>query len=174
VPLAVTPSDLPVRWEELAEENATRAYRAIWALSQHPGQSIAFLAQHLRAAPALDAVQNQQLARWVSELDSDDFTVREDAAAALMKLGEAAEGAYHKALAGQTTPELRRRINELRQQFRGATQARERVRAIRSVEVLEKAGTPEAVELLKTLAGGAREALLTKEAKATLDRLQAK
>jgi hypothetical protein len=39
------------------------------------------------------------------------------------------------------------------------------------LEVLEQIGTKEAEELLKTLAGGAPGVFLTREAKASLDRL---
>jgi hypothetical protein len=42
---------------------------------------------------------------------------------------------------------------------------------VRAIEVLEHIGTPDANELLQTLATGAPEARLTQEAKASLERL---
>ena len=42
-----------------------------------------------------------------------------------------------------------------------------------AVEVLEQAGTPEATQLLQALASGAPEALLTREARASWQRLAA-
>jgi hypothetical protein len=45
------------------------------------------------------------------------------------------------------------------------------LRAPRAMEVLEQAGTAEARKLLETLAHGAPEALLTREAQAVLGRL---
>jgi hypothetical protein len=45
------------------------------------------------------------------------------------------------------------------------------LRAIRAVAVLEHIGTPEAHELLQSLAGGTPESRLTREAKASLQRL---
>ncbi len=43
--------------------------------------------------------------------------------------------------------------------------------SLRTVEVLEIAGTPEARQVLEQLAKGAPEARLTQEAKASLERL---
>jgi hypothetical protein len=47
-----------------------------------------------------------------------------------------------------------------------------RLRSLRGVEVLEYIGTPEARELLQSLANGAQDACLSREAKASLERLQ--
>jgi hypothetical protein len=44
-------------------------------------------------------------------------------------------------------------------------------RALRTLEVLERTGSPEAKSALEELAKGAAEAELTREAKATLERL---
>jgi hypothetical protein len=45
------------------------------------------------------------------------------------------------------------------------------LRAVRAIHVLELAGTAEAKEVLRTLAGGAPEAPVTQEARASLERL---
>lgn len=47
----------------------------------------------------------------------------------------------------------------------------ERLRALRAIEVLENIGTAEAQRTLQRLAGGAAEAQQTREAKASLERL---
>ena len=52
-----------------------------------------------------------------------------------------------------------------------ASASPETVQAYRVVEVLERAGTPDARELLKTLAKGPPELALTQDARAALDRL---
>jgi cell division septum initiation protein DivIVA len=73
-------------------------------------------------------------------------------------------------LAGQPSPELQQRIQQLLEQLETVPSA-ERLQALRAVEVLEIAGTPEARQLLEVLAKGAPEARLTQEAKASLERL---
>jgi hypothetical protein len=45
------------------------------------------------------------------------------------------------------------------------------MRLLRTIEVLEHAATPEARQFLEKLAAGATEARLTREAKASLERL---
>lgn len=52
----------------------------------------------------------------------------------------------------------------------GGSNTPEQLRALRSLEVLEHIGTPEAKQLLERLAGGAEGARLTREAKASLKR----
>ncbi len=47
----------------------------------------------------------------------------------------------------------------------------EQIRQLRAVEVLEHLATDDARKLLDKLAGGARDALLTREAKAARERL---
>jgi hypothetical protein len=48
----------------------------------------------------------------------------------------------------------------------------ERRREVRAVEVLERIGTPEAIEVLRKLAGGVPDAVLTHESKAAIERLK--
>jgi hypothetical protein len=43
---------------------------------------------------------------------------------------------------------------------------------IRGLEILGQIGTPDALDVMKTLAAGAPDASLTKQAKADLERLQ--
>jgi hypothetical protein len=75
-----------------------------------------------------------------------------------------------QALAGRPSPEVRRRLGELLQRL-DPLASPELLRGLRAVQVLEQVGTPEARDLLRTLAGGVPEARLTQEAKASLQRL---
>jgi HEAT repeat protein len=70
--------------------------------------------------------------------------------------------------------ETRRRVEELLSRLkRDAVLTGEDLRRFRAIEVLEKIDTPEARQLLQTLARGADSAWLTREAKRTLERLEA-
>jgi hypothetical protein len=75
------------------------------------------------------------------------------------------------ALAMKPSPEQKRRLEELVEALKTCPPDPELVRPTRALEVLERIGTPEAKELLETLAKGAAEAPLTQDAKATLKRL---
>ena len=68
-------------------------------------------------------------------------------------------------------PEARKRVDDLLQQLTRKAMQPESIRDWRAVEVLEFIGTPAARRVLEKLAGGATEALLTREAKAALKRL---
>jgi WD40 repeat protein len=154
-------------WAELAQLDATRGRRAIEALLASPVQAMALLQKHLRAATVPDA---KQLARWIGDLDSDDFDQRQRAETELDRLGEQAAPALRKALDGKPPLETRRRLETLLKKLHNLTLTAEQVRAVRAVQVLENLVTPEARQLLRTLAGGDRESRLTSEAMTALAR----
>jgi hypothetical protein len=154
-------------WADLAGDDAARAYQAMGTLLAHRAEGVRFLGERLRP---VTVPSSRQVARRLADLDSDDFTVREQATAELTKLGDAAEPAVRKALAGRPSAEARRRLERLLEVLDRATSP-ERVRALRAVEVLEQAGLAEARQVLGALAGGAPGARLTQAAQAALERL---
>jgi WD40 repeat protein len=155
-------------WDALADADAATAYRAARALAGDPRKAVPFLGERLKPAAAPDA---RHVARLIADLDADEFGLRESARRDLEKLGELALPALREALKGRPSAEQRRALEELVSGvgLQGATG--ERLRLLRAVEALELAGTPEAVGVLKRLAGGAPEALPTTQARAALARL---
>ena len=85
--------------------------------------------------------------------------------------GEQAVPALRKVLASSPALETRKRIEELVEKLTSGTLTVEQLRLIRAVETLERIGTPEARQVLRTLAQGAPGALPTREAEAALNRL---
>src|SRR5262249_16809073 len=116
---------------------------------------------------APDVRRGEHIARWIGDLDSEDFAVREAANRGLEAVGESARPALMRALAGKPSAEARRRLEQLVAGLDGPT----RRRAVRSVEVLERIGTAPAREILERLARGEKEARLTEEVRAALARL---
>jgi WD40 repeat protein len=162
----VKPEDLAAAWAGLRGE-AAGAYRGMVKLMAAPDQAVRFLGERLEPVKAADP---DRLAALLKRLDSDEFREREEATRELKKLGDAAESALRKALAGNPSAELRRGAEELLAGLDPARSPR-RLREGRAVEVLEYVGTAEARRLLEALAKGAPEARLTREAKASLRRL---
>ncbi len=156
---------LEALWADLASDDAACAYEAILALAAAPDATVALLAGRLRPV----TFDRARVARLVAELDHDEFAVRQQASAELAQLAELAEPALRQALQGSPALEARRRIEELLQKLKGVSP--ERLRALRSVEVLENIGTKAARQVLTELSGGAANAGLTREARAALDRL---
>jgi hypothetical protein len=163
------PEELSSLWSDLAGADAGRAYRAMKSLMSSPAAAVRFLQPRLRP---VSAVPDKQLAQFIADLDSNNFDQRQKAEQALQKLGELTGPALEQALKKGSSLEVRRRIEGLLDRL-WQDPSGERLRELRSVEVLEYLGTAEAREILRGLAKGAAAARLTREAKASLERYKA-
>jgi RNA polymerase sigma factor (sigma-70 family) len=162
---ALKAADLDAHWADLGGDGR-RSYRAMAALTAAPAQAVGLLRDKLRPVAAPDA---KRVAELIRKLDSNSFEEREAAARELKGLGEGAEAALRKALDGELSPEPRRRLREVLEAVSGT---QERLRKLRAVEVLERAGGADARALLRRLAAGAPGAWLTQEASRSLQRLE--
>jgi RNA polymerase sigma factor (sigma-70 family) len=152
-------------WSDLAAMDGPRSHCAIWTLTAAPNQAVSLIRERLRPAVAADP---KRIAGLLTDLDSDSFATRDRATKELEKIGEAALPALRKAIEGGLTVEQRRRVDALMEGWTGVTP--EYLYAMRAIEVLDHIGSPEANQLLKTLAEGLPEARLTREAKASIER----
>jgi WD40 repeat protein len=160
--------DLEALWADLASDDAAKAYRALCRLAHAPRQAVPLLQKQL--GPAMP-VGKQHIARLIADLDSDQFTARQNASAELERLGNLAEPELRNALKGQVSLEVRRRVTQLLEKLQGPVPTTDRLRAGRALELIERIGTPEAKRLLEQLAAGAPQARLSQDAKAALERL---
>jgi hypothetical protein len=163
----LTPERLAALWDELADADAGKAWRAGWRLAADPAASVPFLQKRLRPAE----VDAKRMTELLAALDGDDFEAREQATRELARLGDLAGPAIRQALGGSPPPEARGRLEGLAAKLDGPVEDAEQARALRAVEALERIGTPEARRLLDELGQGAPGARLTRDAKAALDRL---
>jgi WD40 repeat protein len=161
------PAALERAWAALASEDGARAQAALATLSSSPEQATAFIRGRLRPAgpPGVSA------SRLVADLDGDEFQAREAAARELELLGPQAEAALRAALAAKPSAELRRRAEALLEKLEGPITHAETLRQLRAVAALERIG---AAAVLRELAKGDPDALLTREAKTSLARLEAR
>jgi hypothetical protein len=159
-------SDLDTTWADLASD-ASKAYRAVRALTAAPTRAVPFLKVRLRPVAEADPKQVQRL---LADLDSEQFAIRTTAADELTKLGERIEPALRQALEGQPSLEVRRRVTAILDTMRTAPTT-EVLRTHRAIQVLERIGTAEARQILQQLATGAPAARETREAKEALERL---
>ena len=156
-------------WAELAGADARKAYTAIWTLVSAPEQAVALLKDRLKPAPKTDPKRIRQL---IAELDSDKFAVREAAFKALQDLGLEAEPALRKALQEYPSADVQKRIDVLLSGPPPRTApSPDMLRRLRALTALEHIGSEEARQVLMVLANGAPGALLTRDAKAALERL---
>jgi hypothetical protein len=168
--IAPSAEELEGLWAELSGADGARAYRAIRRLGLAGPRGAAFLKARLQGEKPPD---ERRIARLIADLDDDKFATREKASGELEKLGVRAEPALRRALEGEASAEVRSRVQRLLKRFdtpQGPLPSPELVR-LRVVEALEANGTREARQVLAELSEGATDAPLTREAKASLQRL---
>jgi WD40 repeat protein len=170
-PVGRTDEELGRLWADLAAEDAVKAYRAIAALRASPEPAVGLFKRHLKPVPALDEKGRKRVDQLLADLDSDRFPVRKRAMEELTRLGETVEPQLRRALAAEKDADIRLRLIVLLKPLDEVVADPVRARVLRAVEVLERVGTTAARELLQELVGGAPEARLTREAKASLRRL---
>jgi WD40 repeat protein len=155
-------------WADLASDRADQAYRAMSLLAASATRAVPFLKEHLQPVAVVDP---ERMMQRMADLDDARFRVREQAERDLEGYGELAEPALRSALAGNPSPEVRRRVEALLERHKQGTLSADQLRMLRAIEVLEGIGLPAARQLLEKLARGAPAAHLTQEAKAALERL---
>jgi WD40 repeat protein len=166
-PVRLKLSELKSCWADLISDDAAEGDQAIRTLTRGAKDSIPFLAERLQ--PILPA-DPKRVARLIEELDDDQFSVRQKATDELDQLGEVVEPALRRALANKPSQESRKRLERLLAKLNHCTG--ERLRAVRATTVLETIASVESQGILATLARGAPEVRLTREAKASLRRLE--
>ena len=155
-------------WDDLACDDAPRAWRAVCTLVEARALAIPWLKDHLKGQSAAD---RDRMAHLIADLDSDQFSVRRQAALELEKLADLAQPALREALQRRPSLEVRRQVEQLLEKLEGPVRSAETVRELRSLEALEHIGTPQARHVLEVLAKGTPEDRLTQAAKASLERL---
>ena len=106
----------------------------------------------------------------MTDLDSDQFAVREAATKELTDMGRQIEPALQRVLENKPSLEMRNRVRAIQESLRGVPPAAT-LRTLRAIRVLEAMGTEEARQLLRKLADGAAGVRETHEAKGALQRL---
>jgi WD40 repeat protein len=163
------PAELEEGWQALALADGNKAFAAICDLTASPAEAIAWIKDKVKPAVTVDMKTIESL---IVQLDDNQFKVRDKAAKDLNNIGEQIVPALEKALEGNLTLETKRRIEELRDRLSSRVLQGDRLRNYRAVEVLERIGTPEARQVLQTLADGAPDVLLTTSARAALERVR--
>jgi RNA polymerase sigma factor (sigma-70 family) len=160
--------DLEAAWADLAADGPT-AFRAMRALAAAPRQAVPFLRKRVRPAAPADP---RLVARLLADLDGQQFALRQRATRDLEGLGESAESALRRVLTGQPSQEARRRVQAVLRKLDWPLRSPATLQPLRAVAVLERIGTPGARHVLEALAEGIPEARVTRDAKASLERLR--
>ena len=158
-PLGINAATL---WKSLADPRSP--YPAMDKFLQSPKETVAFLRDKLREPAPVD------IQKHIDALDSPRFADREQASAAIHKLGFDARSALLKTLKGNPTLELRRRVELLLAKLENEPLPSESLQILRGLDILEMLATPDAIALLDTLSRGDPDTWLTQEAAWSLKR----
>jgi len=156
-------------WAVLASDNGRDAYSAIHSLVESPKDTLAYVKDRM---PPLRAVEPAQLRKLFADLGSLKFSVREQATRELEMMQELPVSAMQKALDSKPELEVCTRLEALLQRVNKdhLEPGSERLRWIRVLEVLERIRTPEALDIVRILAGGPDEMRVSIEARSVLRR----
>ncbi len=163
-----TAPDLARAWEALASAEGVKGYNAMCLLVSSEAAAVALLEKHVVPVPKLTV---ERLNRLLTALDARTFKERERASRELAALGRLVEKPLRELLQKNPPLEVKRRVEDLLQKMSGVGPGENWTRLSRAIEVLERIGTPRALDLLRKIAEGG-PAPPTTEARATLKRLQ--
>ena len=131
-------------WDELRSDDAQAAHRAMVAFARRPEESVAFLRSRLPDAP-VEATYR----RLLVELDDPVFKTRDAAQIEMEKFGPVAGQLIRRTLENPPSVEVQRRLSAVLEKL--AIPAAERLRWLRTSELLERIGTPPAAASLRLL-----------------------
>jgi WD40 repeat protein len=165
---SVPPDAMAKLWEELASNDAARAYSSMCVVSSNLDLMIPSLHRFIDSSISVDP---KMIARLITDLDSDAFAVRRDAASRLSFFGDLIDHDLRAALKKPQSTEVTAQLRNLLNEHREYTWSGECLRINRIIEVLEQSATPQSKRLLQLLANQSRSARISAEARSSLKRL---
>lgn len=165
----ITSKKLEELWLDLRDKDIRVAYHAIRDMTMASDEAVMFIRKRLSP---VHANTPEELRKWLKELDSDDFKIRENAFSALEAAGEMAKPVLQAALTDRPSLELRLRVERLLKMLRNIQSSPTRLQQGRALSILELMRNRNAKETLAIIARGNPRAWLTQEAKASLRRLK--
>ena len=157
-------------WSTMASEEPKKAHEVVWQMIGSPKESIAFI----NTPGQLYLVDPARIDQLFKDLNSDKFDARSKATKELERYGRWMEGRLQKALEKPDTLEVELRLRRMLEKLNvpgSLSLAQERMRIRRCMLILEQIGTPQAGEILQSLASGAPEPELQQEAHASMIRM---
>lgn len=139
-------------WKHLGG-SISAARRAVWDGVSLKSEMVAFLAANLESV----GPNAQRIERLIADLDHDDFAVREAAKKDLIAAGLVARPALERAFRESKSLEVRTRASDILTAIAARVTDSETLRRLRSIEILERIGSPAAVGVLERLAKGIPE-----------------
>jgi WD40 repeat protein len=153
-------------WRQLSNPDPGIAYQAAWEMVAKKDRSVLFLRDRLKPVIAPFAKARQDL---LDDLQGDSFRKREAAERELRKVVELCEQDLLKEKGTAKSLEYLTRIEAILKT--NVISDPQRLQQLRGLAVLEYIGTPEALSVIETLAGGAEGSIITLEARESKQRV---
>src|SRR5262249_43407709 len=124
-PIELTAEEVALLWDDLAGTDATKASQGVHKLAAGAGPALPFLGEQLKPAARVEA---RKINGWIAGLESEKYSVRQEATARLLKVGWQAVPPLKKLLASGPPLETRRRAEELVDRLTSGTLTAEQLR----------------------------------------------
>jgi WD40 repeat protein len=151
-------------WRRLANANAAEAFAAIRELVARPNEAVELLMSEWQRLPRASA---KQVHKWLKELDSEEFSVRDTATKELERYAADHEDLLREVFKKPSSLEARQRLARILSHI----DPQRVLRRTRMLEVLEQLHTGPAREFLRTLAEQREDTGMAREAAAALKRV---
>jgi hypothetical protein len=161
-------AELNAFWDDLGGSDGVKAYDAIGELVLHPKTSVPFLREHLKPILAPDAERVKKLLR---DLDSDDFETRTQAQQQLTEMAWLIASQLRQVREKTNSAEVKRSLGLILESVEPMLSDGAKLRPLRVIEALERAGTSDALDVLRDLSKGHADVWQTQDAKLALERL---
>jgi dipeptidyl aminopeptidase/acylaminoacyl peptidase len=167
IPMRLAEAEMDGLWRDLAVANTGKSAAAVSRLSLGGKDAAAYLVKELTKPSVL---KTDNIDKWVADLGSDRFAIRENATRELQKVGNLAAPALRAALEKAPSVEAKRRMELLLAELSAPPSAW--LQANRALETLELIGDRIARSALETLAKESPDRWLRLEAGQALQRLE--
>ena len=167
-PRSDAPATLDSAWTDLVKRDASIAFKAQGRFLSAPSETIKVFAERIKPADDM----SMRIKQLIAELDSEKYSVRENASKTLGELGEQARPYLEESIKNVKSQEATDRMRKILDDPKEISLTPEQLRQIRAVQVLEWINDATSKDLLKKWAGGFKGALLTGQGKAALKRLE--
>jgi Anaphase-promoting complex subunit 4 WD40 domain/WD domain, G-beta repeat len=170
-PLELSAKELAALWTDLADADYEKADFAWRRLGAAGDNAIPVLRQQIRAV-AMPPVDMKRIKKLVTALDSEKYTIRDQAGKDLLAIGELAIVPLQRLLEKPPSAEAKERARLLLKKIGVPTLTPERQRALDAIDLLEQVRTTAAIGLLEEIERDALIPQIRTEAHQALQRIK--
>lgn len=160
-----------ILWNKLEDPMANNGWKAMRQLIAKPKLATKLIQEKL-SATVVKTVDPKQIAKWIANLDSPRYAVREQAMKELVGVIAFARPAINAELDKKSISlEMRERLEKLTESFEKPAVEAGILRPLRAIEILERINDDDARKHLKVLAAGG-DSSITRAARAAIARIE--